>query len=41
MLYGAVPMNRSRIALPALMLLALAACGETAKLPVSAGTDLQ
>ena len=31
-------MNRSRIALPALMLLALAACGETAKLPVSAGT---
>ena len=31
-------MNRSRIALPALLLLALAACGETAKLPVSAGT---
>ncbi len=31
-------MNRSRIALPALLLLALAACGDTAKLPVSAGT---
>ena len=31
-------MNRSRIALSALLLLGLAACGETAKLPVSAGT---
>ena len=31
-------MNRSRIALPALLLLTLAACGDTAKLPVAAGT---
>ena len=31
-------MNPTRIAVSATLLLALAACGETAKLPVSAGT---